>query len=90
MTLHSLLQSHTNLLGDLLCLSAAGSDTTLGHADAVLKIALDMCMLEIGEYAVECSYRLEQGSGPVFVDSETSPLLHDGALQWCLLACVST
>jgi len=47
------LLSHTNLLGDLLCLGAAGSDTTLGHADAVLKFALDIWTLEIGGHAVE-------------------------------------
>jgi hypothetical protein len=34
--------SHTNVLGNLLCLGAAGSDTTLGHADAILKSWLDI------------------------------------------------
>ena len=81
--------AHTDFLGDLLCLSAAGSDAALGHANAILKIALDVHIFEIVGYAVVHPYRLEQGSGPVFVDSKASPLLDSRALQWCLLGRVS-
>jgi len=79
----------TNVLGNLLCLGAAFSDTALGYANAILGFVLDVCVADNVQYAVGSSYRLEQGSGPVFVDCEASPLLDDRALQRCLLRSIS-
>ena len=82
------MSAHTDVLGDLLGLSSVGSNTTLGHADAVLKRELaervDACLWGVA------AYRLEQGGGAVFVNRQPSSLLDSGALQRRRLARVST
>ena len=76
----------TNALSNLLSLCCVGRNTTLGHANAVLEPSLAYPLPSPTSHICrgQLAYRLEQRSGPVLVDRQTSPLLDSGALHWVL------